>query len=683
MSNLLPLPASWIVAAGAAPPFLAEVVILITASAAIAYLCQRLRMAPVVGYLIAGVAMGPKALGWVENMALVESAAELGVLLLLFTIGIEFSLDQLARIRTLVLVGGSLQLLGTIGVTTLILSLAGVDLRIAIYTGFLVSLSSTAILLKLLAERGEGSSEHGRATIGILIFQDLAVLAMVMLIPALAGQGGGREAIFALLQAAVLVVVIVGVARRVMPRILEAVAKTCSSEVFLLTVLAIGLGTAYGVSLFGVSLSLGAFLAGLMVSESRFSDHALGEILPLETLFTAVFFVSVGLLLDLGFLIRNLPLVLAVVAAVVVLKTLVTGLGMLALGRSLPMAGGVGLMLAQVGEFSFVLERSGHAMGLEPPGPGGQGGQVFIASTVLLMILTPALFGRGRMLARRRATARSLVDDSETFGDDEARRDHVILAGYGTHARRLAGFLHDRGTPVLVVTLSPEGAREAESRGLDTLRGDYAKRHVLQQAGLLRARIVIVADDEPERAAHAVRVIRQFAPDVRIVARAAIAAEADALIAAGANIAVANENAATAMLSRQTLILLQEAPEEIDRAIAALREELTLDAEAGTAASLRTRFELTSQERRSAKCRHVGQAKVVAPTTQGCAECLAHGGRWVHLRVCMTCGHVGCCDSSPGRHATKHFEATGHPLMKSAEPGEDWTWCYRDRTTLV
>ena len=315
-----------------APPFLEELLILVGAAALVAYLSQRLRIAPVAGFLVAGIAIGPNALGLVRSSELIVSAAELGILLLLFTIGIEFSLESLSRIRRAVLLGGSLQVLVTVALVTAILRALGVGWGSAVFTGFLAALSSTAIVLKLLSDRGEMKTPHGETLLAILVFQDLAVLAMMLLVPALAGEGGPAEVLLALGKAVVFIALVLVVARRVMPRLLEAVARTCSTEVFLLTVLGICIGSAYLFSRAGVSLSLGAFLAGLLVSESPFSGHALGEILPLKILFSAAFFVSVGLLVDVRFVLENLLLIGGLVAAVIAIKTVGAAAAVASLG---------------------------------------------------------------------------------------------------------------------------------------------------------------------------------------------------------------------------------------------------------------------------------------------------------------------------------------------------------------
>ena len=299
---------TFFLAAGAAPPFLVETATLIVAGAVVAYVGYRLGLVPIVGFLLTGVLIGPHGLGLIQDQEMVDALAEVGVILLLFTIGIEFSLEKLARIQRLIFGGGGLQVVLTTAATAGVLALFGVPWQAGVFTGFLVALSSTAIVLKLLGSRGEQNAPHGQVALGLLIFQDLAIIVMVLLVPMLAGAGGSALDIgWALVKAGLVIAAVLLGARRVMPAVLERVARTCSQELFLLSVIALCFGTAWLTSLAGVSVALGAFLAGLIVSESRFSEHAFGEIMPLQILFSATFFVSVGMLLDVGFLVYEPP----------------------------------------------------------------------------------------------------------------------------------------------------------------------------------------------------------------------------------------------------------------------------------------------------------------------------------------------------------------------------------------
>src|SRR5690349_14251413 len=408
--------------------FLPQTVAMVVASAVIAYICHRLKILPIVGFLLAGVVIGPHAPALVQDAALIDQIAEIGIVLLLFTLGIEFSLDRVWRIKRAIFIGGGLQLGLTILAAIAILMLFGVDWRLGFYTGALVALSSTALVLKVLGDRNEVGSQQGQLTLGILIFQDLAIVGLVLILPMLAGDAGSMLGVAkGLGLAAIIVVLVVLVARRVMPPILERVARTCSQEIFLLTIIAICLGTAWLTNLAGVSLSLGAFLAGLVMSESRFSHHAFAEILPLQILFSAVFFISVGMLLDVAFVMRNPLLILAVVAGVVIVKVAITGLAARLLRYPAPMVAATAFLLAQIGEFSFVLERVGRSAGLYPAGVEDMGGNTFIAVTVLLMAVTPLLAKAGRALEERRA-ARTVGAAPTAQPEQVTIENHVIVA---------------------------------------------------------------------------------------------------------------------------------------------------------------------------------------------------------------------------------------------------------------
>jgi len=652
--------------AGGTPQFLGELVALLVAAGLIGYLSARARVVPIVGFLLAGVLIGPHALGLVRQQEVVDAAAEIGVILLLFSIGIEFSLERLSRIKRLILVGGGLQVVLSVGGTAGLLAAFGVSWTAAVFTGFLVALSSTAIVLKLLGDRGETNAEHGQLSLALLIFQDLAVVLMVLLVPLLGGTGGSSWALpLALAKAAGIIALVLVVARRVMPRLLEIVARLCSPEVFLLSVIAICFGTAYLTSLADVSVSLGAFLAGLLVSESEHSEHALGEILPLQILFSATFFVSIGMLLDLGFVVGHLPLVVAAVGLVLVIKLLATAVSVRLLGIGVGSTVATAALLAQVGEFSFVLERVGDSAGLTPAGLGADGRQTFIAATVLLMAATPLLGSLGTGLGGRLAGRRARLPTTAvapTGGEDSGgRREHVAVLGYGRAAASLTADLAGAGVPFTVVTLSPDAAGEGERLGYDVLRGDYAKLHILRQAGVPDARMVVIADDDEGTTVRVAHLVRQLNPGATVVVRPVAAVDLEELAVAGVDKVVEPERASHLQLSKS--VLLEINPPPSGRTIADTSRIVRLAVD-------------------PAACPHLDMVRPVLPGSYGCADCLRTGTAWVHLRVCMTCGNVGCCDSSPFRHARAHFHQAGHPIIRSLEPGEDWGWCFLDDRTL-
>lgn len=533
--------ALYLVAATGAPSMLPELAALLIASAVIAYICSRLGILPLVGFLVAGVVIGPKGLGLVRDSDLIDTAAEIGVMLLLFTVGIEFSLERLARIKRAIFLGGGLQMLFTISAAAGLLSLLGMNWRTGIFTGSLIALSSTAIVMKVLGDANDTTTPRGQLALGILIFQDLAIVALVLLIPVLAGDVRSPLPILRNLGLAVLIIgMVIVVARRVMPAVLERVARTCSSEVFILSVIAICMGTAWLTSLAGVTLSLGAFLAGLVVSESRFSHHAFSEILPLQILFSAVFFVSVGLLLDLEFVFANPLIIAGVVVGVLALK-LVTGTASGWLLRyPLGTATAAALLIGQIGEFSFVLERAGRDAGLQAGGTEG-GAQIFIAVTVLLMGVSPLLARAGSAVESRfadRAAAPRLSPETATRVDLE---NHVIVAGYGSAARYLTRVLRDSGVPFVILTLSPTGASEAENEQLHVLLGDYSRRAILELGAIDRAKMLVVPDDAADMARRVTGVARAINPTLRIVVRAYANADVEELMAAGADDVLVDE----------------------------------------------------------------------------------------------------------------------------------------------
>jgi CPA2 family monovalent cation:H+ antiporter-2 len=390
-----------VILAVSVPPLVSALAVLLIGAAGISYLCTRIGLVPIVGFVIAGALVGPNALSLVSDPDLIEQTAEIGVIFLLFGIGLELSVDRLRRLGALLFGGGAVQVVLTIGLVTGACLAFGVDLRNAVFTGCLVSLSSTAIVLKLLSARRETTAPTGEVAVSFLIFQDLAVVMMVLLLPMLApgGAGGIGDVVAALVKSAVVIAFVVVGTRWFIPRALDKVAENSSDEVFLLSVAAFALIVAYAASALGLTDSLGAFIAGLVISSSRHRDRALRYVTPFQMLFSAVFFASIGMLLDIRFVIDNWLLVLGLAAGTVVIKIIGVGVAAKAFRRPWPVVAGSALLLAQVGEFSFVLEQSGRPLGLSPAGVGADGSQAFIATAVLLFVLTPLLDAAGRKAA--------------------------------------------------------------------------------------------------------------------------------------------------------------------------------------------------------------------------------------------------------------------------------------------
>ncbi|MEO1629697.1 MAG: cation:proton antiporter [Bacteroidota bacterium] len=569
-------------------PFLNEIVALFAVSVGMAYLCYKLRLVPIAGFLLAGVLIGPNALGLVYEQELVDVLAEIGVILLLFTIGVEFSLEKLSRIGRAIFIGGGTQVFVTIGLVTGILALAGIGWQAGVYTGCLVALSSTAIVLALLAERAETDTPAGKLSLAVLIFQDLAIVAMVLLVPMLAGTGGGPlDLLIVLGKAAALILAVIVLARRVVPWVLEKVVRTRRPELFLLTIVAICFGTAAVSAMADVSLALGAFLAGLIVSESEYSEQALSEILPLRTVFNAVFFVSVGMLLDLRFVLGNPLLVLGVAAAVVVLKFVITTGAILVLGYPIRIAAATGLALAQIGEFSFVLERAGRAAGITPAGLGDAGAQTFIAVTVLLMIATPfqvqAAPRFGTFMAR--TPLRKLGDgpgpdavkpaseDGAHGVDVHAMEDHVVVVGYGPAGQRLVQVMQDVGIPFVVIELNPESTARLRKEGVPVIYGDASRAFLLEHAGIARAKLGVILINDPTAVPRILQQMRYLNPTLQLIARTRFLRTVEPLQKAGADIVVPEEMETTVRVFSHVLGAYLVPPAEIDRLVREIRQE--------------------------------------------------------------------------------------------------------------
>ncbi len=524
---------------------LRDLLVLFGLGVSVVLVADRFRLPPIVGFLIAGVFLGPYGFGLVGDVHGVEAIAEIGVVLLLFTVGIEFSIQQLRRIKTFLLVGGSLQVGVTMGATLLLARAFGLSWRVSAFVGMLVALSSTAIVLRLLADRLEVDSPQGRSAIGILIFQDLCIVPMVLFTPFLAGQGGGAGDVLATIGKALGFITAAALASHyVVPVLLEHVVRTRKREVFLLTILLLCLGMAWASAAVGLSLALGAFIAGLVLSESDYNHQALGEILPLREVFFSVFFVSIGMLFDIRTLLREPAAVVGAVAGALALKAVInTGVAW-TLGQSLRVAVIGGLIIAQIGEFAFVLAKVGVSAGLLD----AQLYQLFLAAAVTTMALTPLLFTAGPSLAAwlekrvpvgiaaGRAIPGVTVEEAKQTLDD-----HVIIVGFGMNGRNVARVLRKVGIPFIAIELNPDTVRDERAKGIPIIYGDSTRLEVLEHAGIHRARVLVIAISDIAAAHASTDIARRLSPNLHIIVRSRFVQEMEHLYAVGTNEVVAEE----------------------------------------------------------------------------------------------------------------------------------------------
>jgi len=525
--------------------FLKDLMLVFAVSTLVVYLFHRLRQPAIVGFLASGVLMGPHGLSLIADVHQVELLAEIGVVLLLFTIGLEFSISKLNQMRQLVLGGGSLQVLGTILLIGGGAWLLGLPPAQAVFFGFLLALSSTAIVLKILMDRGEIDSPQGRFAVGILIFQDLCVVPLMLLTPVLSGkEATSAVAILLVLgKVALTVTLIFSLSRLVVPRLLFEVVKMRSPEVFIISIILICLGTAWATSQIGLSLALGAFLAGMVIAESEYSHQVLANILPLRDGFISLFFISVGMLMDVRTLLNHPLEVAGTLSAILIVKTVVVVGSVLVLGYPLRVAVLVGCALAQVGEFSFVLSRVGWEWGLITP----QLNQYFLSASVISLLLTPFAIHISPKLAggigRLRWVERWFPGRKfeELKPEQVDIRDHVIIVGYGPGGRNLSRVLKAIEVPYCILELNGETVRRMRRNGEPIYYGDAASPEVLKHLVIHHARALVVAVSDPASIRRAVRVARDLNPRLYIIVRTRYMAEIDELYSLGADEVISEE----------------------------------------------------------------------------------------------------------------------------------------------
>lgn len=558
-------------------PLLTDLVILAILSIGVLLLCARCRIPSVVGLLLTGVLSGPHGLALIARVSEVEVLAEIGVILLLFVIGIEFSLKRLMRIKRLVLMGGALQV-GITALITCVLARSGLAASMgqAVFYGFLVALSSTAIVLKLLQDKGLIETPHGQSVLAILIFQDIAVVPMMMLTPLLGGgAGSSTPEVLLLLGEGVLVMAAVLLAAQVaVPYLLFHIAKTRNTQLFILSILTICFTVAWITSSIGLSLALGAFLAGLIISESEYSLHATGYVLPFEQIFTSFFFVSIGMLVNLGFVVSHLTEVLAVTTIVITLKLIIASLVILVLGYPLRTAILVGMSLCQVGEFAFILA----AVGAKHKLIAGDSYQLFLAISLCTMALTPFFIGVAPWVVQQlhklklpEFLQKGRIPEEEI--KKERFHDHVVIVGFGVCGRNLAWVAEQIKVPYVILDTNPETVRKERKKGRLIYFGDASQRSVLEQVDIEEARVVVIAINDSVAARRTIEVMRQINPKLYIIVRSRFAQEMEPMTRLGANEVIPEDFEASLAILASVLRKYLTPQEDIERFFVELRSQ--------------------------------------------------------------------------------------------------------------
>ncbi len=551
-----------------------DIVVIFALSVVAALVCHRLRVPTSIGLLVTGVLAGPQIFGLVRNVHQIELLAEIGVVLLLFVIGLEFSIADISHLRRQFLLGGSIQFFGTAAVVAAGTLLMGSTTQQSVYIGFVVALSSTAIVLRMLQGRAELDTPHGRNVVASLIYQDIAVVPVMLAAPLLAGGGleSGLGSVGAMaLRVAGVAVFAYAAYKWVVPWILERITRTRSSEAFLLGVITLCIGIAVFTQSAGLSLALGAFLAGLIISESEYSHQAVSVMLPFRDVFMSLFFVSTGMLLDVDYLLADPGRIALLTLGVLFIKPVIGAISALATGLPLRSSVLAGVALGQVGEFSLVATTAGVTAGLF----GQDVFQTVLDVAVLSMIFTPALVAVGPRLAEAlcktplvRINRGAGAPESSTVG---AASGHIVIVGFGVTGRNLARTAKLSQVPYAIVEMNAATVREARAAGEPIYYGDASSEPILRHVHADKARAIVVVIDDPAGARRIVELGRRLAPDAFILVRSRYLREVEPLSALGADEVIADEMEVSIEVFSRVLTRMLVPREDIKRHIGEVR----------------------------------------------------------------------------------------------------------------
>jgi CPA2 family monovalent cation:H+ antiporter-2 len=514
-----------------------DLAVLLLVSLPINLLFHKLKLPSVMGYLIAGVVIGPYGGQLIDDIESVKHLAEIGVILLLFVIGLEFSLTRLLKDLVSVCGIGGLQLALTAGTAGWIVHLYGFAQNQSIALGLLIALSSTAIVLKMITDSAEIDTLHGKLCIGTLLFQDLCVVPIMLLVPLLAQAGAisHMDFFFAMFQSIAAVVAIFFLSKLIVPSMLAWIAHTGNKEHLTLSVIFIILITGWVSHKMGLTLAMGALIAGMIISDSEYNHQIIIDILPLRDYFSSIFFISVGMLLQIGVFFDSVLFCMALVASVILLKMFLTFLSCILFRTPIRISLIVGMRLAQIGEFSLILA----AIGLEQGLFNNDQYQLLLIVSILSMLVTPLMIQISSKLSIWIFSNRKTEESKENT--EEALNEHVIISGYGLGGRTLAKVLQEAQIPFMVLELSGEKVKRALTEGLMTHYGDCTQAETLIRAGVKRARMIVYAINDQVSTERAVRLTRKLNPDIKIMVRTRLTSQVEELKAAGADEVIPEE----------------------------------------------------------------------------------------------------------------------------------------------
>lgn len=547
-----------------------DIVVILLVSLPIIFIFKKINLPSIVGFLLAGMLIGPYGFNLIKSVNQIEVMAEIGIMLLMFTIGLEFSLSQLIRIKKYFLIAGGFQLAITIVISTFIFITLGIISNQSVFFGLLVSLSSTAIVLKILSDKGELESPHGKISLGILIFQDIAIVPMFLLLPLLGsteGLSGPGEASVKLVIAIGVIIGLLFLANYLMPRIVYQIAKLRMREAFTIGIILLLLGTSYITHSFGLSFALGAFIAGLILSESDYNHQIVSEILPFRDAFNSIFFVSIGLLLNIQFVIQNPLLIGSLTIGVLLLKAFIIIVIVLFMKLPLRIAVLAGLGLAQIGEFSFILAQAGMNFKLIADDYYNS----FLATTIFTMILTPFLFQLAPFVSRKSGEYEPIrKQDSK---DIEKLSGHVIITGFGLNGSNLARVLKETGIKYIIIELNPDTVKREKVKGENIIYGDASKEEILKYARIEKANVIVFAISDPAVTRIALKLSKKMNPHIHTVVRTRYVNEVDELKKIGADEVIPEEFETALQIFRKVLEKYHIPLNVIMKQVTLLREE--------------------------------------------------------------------------------------------------------------
>ena len=522
---------------------LLNILIIFSVSIAVIYLCNRLKIPTIIGLLITGILVGPYGLQIIKSAADVELLAEIGIITLLFTIGLELSFDEIASLKRAIVVG-VLQVSITIVIVTGIM-LIWTSFSKAVFLGFIVSLSSTAVVLKVIQELALSESPHGRISLAILIVQDIAIVPLMLFIPLLAGVSKSSipvEMFKLIIKGALIVIVVIVLARYVIPKLLFEIAKTRSRELFIITIVTICLAVTSATYFMGMSVELGAFLAGIIIAASEYSGQTFSSMMPFRDLFTSFFFISIGMLLNPMAVVNDIVTIANFSLCILIIKIIIITAIVLVLGYPLRIAFLTGFALPQIGEFSFILAQIGLSYALLSQ----QEYQLFLSVTIIAMGITPYLIKYSPTLVDMllRLPFPATLQMGFSYKADEKvheMKDHIIIVGYGINGRNVATAAKSIQIPYIIIEMNPETVKKEKKEGENIIYGDASQEDLLHHVNISSARILVIAIADRSAIKRTIVLARRINPHIHIIVRARFVGDMKELLELGANEVIPEE----------------------------------------------------------------------------------------------------------------------------------------------